>query len=121
MNQGSNVWSFPKGGIEPGEDIQKAAEREVEEETGITQLECVEELGSYERYRIGKGGVGEDIAAGLMKRTIFFFRTNQHALHPKDAQEIIDVRYVTLDEAYELLTHPKDKEFLKSVWSKIEE
>ena len=32
----SNAWQMPQGGIDPGEDVQKAALRELEEETGIT-------------------------------------------------------------------------------------
>jgi bis(5'-nucleosidyl)-tetraphosphatase len=32
-------WDFPKGGIEPGEQPIEAAVREVEEETGLTQLD----------------------------------------------------------------------------------
>lgn len=120
VNQGSNVWSFPKGGVEEGETTLQAAVREVEEETGITQLELVKELGSYERYSIGKGGIGENKELGLQKRTLFLFTTGQHTLHPQDG-EIVEVRYVTLDEAYELLKHPKDKEFLKSVWHILEQ
>jgi 8-oxo-dGTP pyrophosphatase MutT (NUDIX family) len=33
-----NYWDFPKGVVEPGEDPLKTAVREVEEETGITDL-----------------------------------------------------------------------------------
>ncbi len=33
-----NYWDFPKGEVEPGEDPLAAAKREVEEETGITEL-----------------------------------------------------------------------------------
>ena len=32
-------WDFPKGLIDPGEDQQDAARREVAEETGLTELE----------------------------------------------------------------------------------
>jgi len=34
-----NNWGFPKGHIEPGEPADRAAVREVEEETGLTGLE----------------------------------------------------------------------------------
>jgi len=33
-------WDFPKGVVEPGEDPLETAEREVKEETGITDLAC---------------------------------------------------------------------------------
>lgn len=118
--QHGNSWSFPKGQIEEGETSREAAVREIEEETGITDLEYVANLGSYERYSIGKDGVGETPEWGMKKRTLFLFTTNQHAVRPNDPDgEITEVRYVLPEEALELLTHPKDKEFLKSVWSKI--
>lgn len=118
VHQHSNSWSFPKGHVEEGESTLDAARREIEEETGITDLTLVKELGSYERYSIGKDGVGENVEWGLQKKTFFLFTTEQHALHPH-VSEISEARYVTLQEAHDLLTHPKDKEFLKSVWSKI--
>jgi 8-oxo-dGTP pyrophosphatase MutT (NUDIX family) len=34
-----NNWDFPKGLVEPGEDELAAAKREVEEETGLADLE----------------------------------------------------------------------------------
>lgn len=34
-----NNWDFPKGLVEPGEDELAAARREVEEETGLAELE----------------------------------------------------------------------------------
>lgn len=34
-----NYWDFPKGGVEAGESSLQAAIREVQEETGITDLE----------------------------------------------------------------------------------
>ena len=33
----ANAWQMPQGGIDPGEDAQEAALRELEEETGITR------------------------------------------------------------------------------------
>jgi len=119
VNQGSNVWSFPKGGIEPGEEILAAAEREVKEECGLTELHLIGELGSYKRRQIGKGGIGEVMDRAPGTRTIFLFSTGQKDIKPQDG-EIVEVRWVTIDEALELLTHPKDKEFLESVRAKVE-
>lgn len=37
-------WDLPKGGIEKGEDIQNTAMREVEEETGVSNLRITKKL-----------------------------------------------------------------------------
>jgi putative (di)nucleoside polyphosphate hydrolase len=118
VHQHNNSWSFPKGGIEPSESALMAAEREIFEEAGITELEFIAELGSYERYSIAKDGTSEQKELGLRPRTLFLFRT--HATPRPDHVETTDVRWVTIDEALKLLTHPKDKEFLERVRSKVE-
>ncbi len=123
VQQHNNSWSFPKGGVENGETLLQAALREVEEETGFKDLELVGELGSYARYSIGLDGVGESKDWGSRKRTMFLFRLLHNvpfAPHDPDG-EVTDARWVTVDEALALLTHPKDKEFLESVRNKIED
>jgi 8-oxo-dGTP pyrophosphatase MutT (NUDIX family) len=118
--QHGNSWSLPKGHVEAGESLRDAAVREIEEETGITDLTYVTDLGSYERYSIGKDGVSENKEWGVQKKTFFLFTTTQHALLPRDPNsEITEARYVTLEEAKDMLTHPKDREFLVSVWDTI--
>lgn len=115
VEQKGNSWSFPKGGIEMGEEPLEAAIREIREETGIVDVAFVQELGSYKRYSIGKDGVSEAMEWGLQTKTFFLFTADEQPLHPQDA-EITEARWVSLDDAYKLLTHSKDKEFLKSIW-----
>ena len=40
---------LPKGGVEPGESLEEAAHREIEEEAGLSSLELIEKLGIRER------------------------------------------------------------------------
>jgi 8-oxo-dGTP pyrophosphatase MutT (NUDIX family) len=118
VHQAGNSWSLPKGGVEGKESLLEAARREIFEETGIDDLELVEELGTYDRYSIAKGGVGENRDLPLGRRTFFLFRTNQAEFTPTDG-EITEARWVSIDEALALLTHPKDGEFLASVRDRI--
>jgi len=39
--RGSHRWQFPQGGVDPGEDIEAAARRELAEETGVTSAELI--------------------------------------------------------------------------------
>jgi len=121
VEQNGNSWGLPKGGVEEGEALLDAARREVSEETGITELAYMGELGSYERYSLGPDGMTETEAYGSRVRTFFLFTTAQTELVSHDPdQEITQVRWATIDEALTLLTHPKDRAFLSSVRTKIE-
>ena len=113
VSQRGNSWSLPKGHVEAGEDEPTAARREIFEETGLTDLEFVKELGSYERFKIGVDGKGED--QGELKEIIMFlFRTSQTLLKPQDPNNP-EARWVNKNEVAALLTHPKDKEFFLKI------
>lgn len=117
VSQRGDSWSLPKGHLDPGEDARQAAEREIAEETGITQLAFIRELGSYERYKIGKGGEGEDTNE-LKRIHMFLYKTLQQALQPTDADNP-EAKWVPIEEVSKLLTHPKDKEFFEGIKSAL--
>ncbi len=120
VEQQGNSWSLPKGGIEAGESPLEAAVREIREETGITALTLVAELGHYVRRSFNKEGTGMDMTQPATLRAVFLFRTEETLLKI-DGKEITDARWVTIDEALGLLTHQEDKKFLASVRGRIEE
>lgn len=45
----SQSWLFPKGRIEEGETHEEAARREIAEETGLTDIEELDDLGAFTR------------------------------------------------------------------------
>ncbi len=114
--QNGNSWSFPKGGIDPHETPLEAAWREIREETGLSanDLQFVKELGTLVRRSIAKDGTGEDMSRPPSTRTFYLFTTDKTEMKPEDA-EITETRFVTIEEALTLLTHPKDRDFLESV------
>ncbi|HTM68316.1 MAG TPA: NUDIX domain-containing protein [Candidatus Binatia bacterium] len=113
VSQNGDSWSLPKGHVERGESDLETAEREIEEESGITRLTFVRELGSYERHGIGYGGQGE--RTDEMKTIVMFlFTTGQDELRPLDPKNP-EARWVARDAVAPLLTHPKDKEFFLGV------
>lgn len=65
LDYGSH-WDFPKGHIEPGEDPQTTAARELQEETGIRDARFVPGFKESMRYFYRKAG------EGMLKVVIFF-------------------------------------------------
>jgi 8-oxo-dGTP pyrophosphatase MutT (NUDIX family) len=93
-------WSLPKGKLDPGEDFEQAALREVEEETG---LRCVlgRKLGDA-TYKVPKG---------RMKLVRFFeMQPEGGEFTPND--EVDELRWLPIAEARETLTYDFDRELL---------
>jgi len=112
VSQHGNSWSLPKGHIEKGEDALVASKREIKEESGITDLILVKELGKYKRFRIRKDG-GEDTSE-LKTIHMFLYKTNEKKLKPIDPENS-KARWIKKSQVANLLTHPKDKEFFLKV------
>jgi 8-oxo-dGTP pyrophosphatase MutT (NUDIX family) len=110
VSQHGTSWSLPKGRIEAGEDPMAAARREIYEEAGITELNLVESLGSYERYKLSGDG-GED-RSELKVIHLFIFTTDELNLSPIDPENP-EALWVERAKVADLLTHPKDREFYR--------
>lgn len=50
LHYGEGHWDFPKGHVEPGEKTEETVRREVQEETGMTQLDFVSGFNETIRY-----------------------------------------------------------------------
>ncbi|HEV2706194.1 MAG TPA: NUDIX domain-containing protein [Pyrinomonadaceae bacterium] len=110
VSQKGTSWSLPKGHIEEGENELEAARREIYEESGISHLELIKELGSYQRFKLGRDG--REDHTELKTIHLFLFRTNETTLRPVDPDNP-EARWLDIQEAAELLTHPHDRDFFR--------
>jgi len=117
VNQNGKTWSLPKGHVESQEDHMQAARREIYEESGVSDLNFVKELGVYQRYKVSLSG--EDDTAEFKTITMYLFKTAQHDLNPRD-RDNPEARWVKKEQVVELLTHYKDKEFFKRIIHQLE-
>jgi 8-oxo-dGTP pyrophosphatase MutT (NUDIX family)/mannose-6-phosphate isomerase-like protein (cupin superfamily) len=116
-SQFGTSWSVPKGHVEPGEDFEAAARREILEEAGITDLTCLGSLTRYGRSTITPEGAVDDSRPKQIE--LFLFSTAESALAPRDPCNP-DARWVSLSEAVELLSHPADVATLRRLIPRIE-
>lgn len=115
VTQRKNIFSLPKGHVDPGETKIEAAVREIYEESGVKSLELIACLGYYRRYRIGLDGL--DDYSELKKITIFLFKTSDEILAPQDPENP-EAHWTIGSEVSTLLSHPLDKKFFSNFYQR---
>jgi bis(5'-nucleosidyl)-tetraphosphatase len=105
-------WSFPKGGAEAGETNKQAAERELQEETGLTVSRYLCADSFDERYRFRS-------SSGLIDKTVVYYAAEVTGNLVLQEQEISDSRWMLLTDAEAFLTFPEAKSILRAVRSKL--
>ena len=96
-------WSFPKGKVEPGEPEISCAHREVFEETGFESI-------------FGPELCTVEYLVGASTKSVRYWSAQAigEAKGPLDPNEVDQIIWVTVADAYDKLTREGDKEVLKN-------
>jgi 8-oxo-dGTP pyrophosphatase MutT (NUDIX family) len=112
------VWLFPKGHVDGGETDEEAARREIAEETGITELELLDDLGTYERPRMYKDNSDHENEIAVIH--MFLFAAPLHAgLSP--AHEIGSAKWVSYRDVASVIGNEKDCRWYTQVFERVRE
>ena len=96
---------LPKGHVEPGEDTEAAARREVAEEVGVTDLQLVRPLGTKGRLSFDKK---------VWKETHYFlFVTRQVDAVPEDTEHHQTMDWFPVDELPDMFW-PEQRELVEA-------
>lgn len=103
---GYHRWVLPKGLVAKGETYEQAAVREVSEETGV-KVRLVASLGEPEKYVYMARGVR------VFKRVYYFLMEYESGTIDQHDHEMEEVRWVSIDEALELLAYDGAKRMVR--------
>jgi 8-oxo-dGTP pyrophosphatase MutT (NUDIX family) len=104
-----NKWDLPKGKIEKGEKANDCAIREVEEETGVTNLTIKKKVGeTYHTY--------DAFGKHFLKTTYWYYMVcdNKQKLVPQTEEDITGIKWVATKNIKEPVanTYPSIKDIL---------
>lgn len=102
-------WSFAKGRTEPGESLEQAARRELQEETGITEIVIVGQLSEPTVY------VTKDYDGSVVEKTLYLFAAETSEKKVTLSHEHTDYGWFTLEEALQKAVHEATRKALAEV------
>lgn len=111
---------LPKGRLEPGEQVEAAARREVAEESGFTDLELVADLGTATNEFDMVETDGSRLHVTREERYFLYRLTSSDRVeqHPDDVEEFTP-DFKPFDEALTALTYEGEREWLRRAFAQI--
>jgi 8-oxo-dGTP pyrophosphatase MutT (NUDIX family) len=107
--QGGKAWQLPKGLIEPGEQPEEAAAREVAEETGL-QGKLEGKLERIEYWYVADYSPDRERVHKLVYFYLFHYTRGSTKDHDS---EVDDARWVAMNEARRLLSFENERRVLE--------
>ena len=99
-------WDFPKGHMEKNEKEEMTAAREIKEETGIEEIEFVDNFRETIKYFYKKG-------EETVYKEVIFFLAQSATEHVELSKEHIGYAWMSYEHAYKRLTYNNAKELLE--------
>jgi 8-oxo-dGTP pyrophosphatase MutT (NUDIX family) len=100
-------WGFPKGHLEENEAAERAALREVEEETGLTGLSLRGEIETIDWYFRFRGRLIHKVCH------FYLMQSETAATSPQREEGITACQWLPLEEALELISYANARGVLK--------
>jgi 8-oxo-dGTP pyrophosphatase MutT (NUDIX family) len=120
MRDSYGKWTFPKGHVEQGEEIEEAAARETLEELGLDEIRLIDYLGKIDiwfRDKFHQKGklIHKDIHYYL------FESRNHEELHPDPQEHAYDAKWVALAKVTQVSSYPDMVPIVKKAMELIKE
>ena len=106
----SGKWMLPKGTIESGETPEEVALREVREETGLSKVRVVADLGEERYYFFWRS---EDAYYDKTVRYFLLEFLGGEEPAPQAAEGFVACEWVVLDEAMERIKYKETREVVR--------
>lgn len=103
-----SFWQPVTGGVEPGEWVEAAALREAQEETGLTFAGPVEALGQPFQFE-SRGHLVTEFGFSVPAQS----KNGEPPLVRLDSHEHVSYRWVSANEALQMVAYPSNAEMLK--------
>ena len=109
------VWALPKGLVGRGETPERAALREVGEETGV-DASLVDKLGDVRYVYTWRGERVFKVVSFYLTR---YRRGRLGDLSPRHAREVAEVRWLPLEEAQRLLAYRGERDMAEAARARL--
>jgi 8-oxo-dGTP pyrophosphatase MutT (NUDIX family) len=103
-------WQLPKGLVEPGEEPEAAATREVREEAGV-DADLVAPVETIEYWYVGQKGKDRVRFHKTVHFFLFHYRSGDVADHD---HEVVEARWVPADEAVAMLAFANERRVVET-------
>lgn len=105
----SEGWVLPKGTVEPGEEFNETALREVKEETSVDA--------KIIKY-IGKSTYSFNTSDDVVNKSVHWYlmASDSYKSKPQKEEYFVDSGYYKYHEAYHLLKFPNEKQMLEQAY-----